>query len=76
MCNVVLVLKSVENFGNYDLSKWMNSKFGLEFYATVSPRNSPRGSMQALEILSSENIYVVDVQRRNSFEIGRKLWEL
>ena len=56
--------------------KWMNSMFGLEFYATLSPRYSPRGSSQALEILSSENIYVVDVQRRNSFKIGRKCWEL
>ena len=54
--------------------KWMN--LTLEFYAILSPRYSPRGSSQAFEILYSENIYVVDVQRRISFEIGRKLWEL
>ena len=47
-----------------------------EFYAILSPRYSPRGSSQAFEILYSENIYVVDVQRRISFEIGRKFWEL
>ena len=74
MCNVVIVLKSVENFGNYDLSKMDEfNAWTWEFYAILSPRYSPRGSSQAFEILSSENIYVVDVQRRNSFEIGRKL---
>ena len=56
--------------------KWMNLTLGLEFYAILSPRYSARGSSQAFEIVYSENIDVVDVQRRNSFEIGRQFWEL